>query len=287
MYTVKQVSLLTGVTEATLRAWERRYQVVEPTRSPGGYRLYDDAQLALLREMASLVHDGVPASRAAAALRNRSTNSATPSAGAPPDNDELVEAAAALDPIRLRRVIVDAFDSAPFEKVAEEWMPAQLRRIGEAWESGRLSVAQEHFASSALLRAIAVVYSSAPEPNAAQPVLVGLPPGARHDLMLFCFATCLRRLGSAVVYLGADVPVESWLAAAIDSRPRAAVLGVTAPSEVPQAQSIIDKLAHVVPPITVWVGGSLREQLQGAKPLPDQVAQAAALLHRSLVAGGS
>ena len=62
MYTVKQVAALTGVAEATLRVWERRYAVVSPSRTPGGYRLYDDSQVEALREMASLVDGGVPAS---------------------------------------------------------------------------------------------------------------------------------------------------------------------------------------------------------------------------------
>lgn len=285
MYTVKQVSSLTGVTDATLRAWERRYGVVEPSRSPGGYRLYDDAQLALLREMAQMVHAGVPASRAAAALRSRTDELDVPGTTSVPDTAELIEAARALNPQHLRQVLDNAFASGTFEQVAEDWLPRQLLSVGEAWESGRLTVAQEHFASAGLMRAIAEVFNAAPEPNPAQPVIVGLPPGARHDLMLFAFATCLRRLGSGVVYLGTDVPVESWLRAAAESLPRAAVLGVTAAREVPAAKAIVEGLNAVAPPLTVWVGGSQRLQVPGAHPLPDEVARAAATLHRSLLAG--
>lgn len=284
MYTVKQVASLTGVTEATLRAWERRYSVVEPARSSGGYRLYDDAQLTLLREMASMVKGGVPASRAAAALRAQPPRAGV-ERGSLPGDDELVAAAEALDPVRLRRVIDQAFGSAGFEDLAEGWLPTQLRIIGDAWESGRLDVSQEHFASAGLMRAISGIYSSAAEPNPAQTVLVGLPPGARHDLMLFSFAACLKRLGSAVVYLGTDVPIGSWLAAAAQGRPRAAVLGVTNPNEVPQAQEIVDRLGEVVPPLAVWVGGSSREGVRDAEFLPDEVAHAAAVVHRALVTG--
>ncbi|TRY18188.1 MerR family transcriptional regulator [Tessaracoccus rhinocerotis] len=284
VYTVKQVATLTGVTEPTLRAWERRYGVVEPARSSGGYRLYDETQVALLREMAALVSNGVPASHAAAALRSRP---AAAEQGPPtqPSGDSLVEAAEALDPVKLHRVIDQAFGSAPFEQVAEHWLPEQLLRIGEAWEHGRLDVSQEHFASASLMGAIAGVFSAAPEPNPASSVLVGLPPGARHDLMLFAFAACLKRTGTAVVYLGTDVPEGSWLAAASEARPRAAVLGVTAPEEVPRAQAIIDGLKGVTPPLSVWVGGSQRHAVTGAEQLPDEVARAAALLHRSLLAG--
>ena len=64
-YTVKQVAALTGVLETTLRVWERRYKVVEPSRSSSGYRQYDDEQVSVLRAMVALVSSGVPASTAA------------------------------------------------------------------------------------------------------------------------------------------------------------------------------------------------------------------------------
>ena len=48
MYTIKQAARLTGVSEASLRAWERRYGVVVPVRNESGYRLFDEAALAAI-----------------------------------------------------------------------------------------------------------------------------------------------------------------------------------------------------------------------------------------------
>lgn len=283
MYTVKQVASLTGASEATLRAWERRYGVVAPSRSSSGYRLYDDAQVAVLREMASLVHAGVPASRAAGVLREEHRR---PGPEDVPAGD-LIAAATSLDPIGLLTTLEQAFGSAPFEQLAGSWLPTQVQRLGDAWERGELGVAQEHFASAGLMRAIAGVYTSAQEPDPARPILVGLPPRAHHHIMLFAFAACLRRLGCAVVYLGQDVPIESWVQAATLARPRAVVLGVSMADDVEQAQATIDGLARVVPPVTVWAGGRRRHDVRGATALPDDVADAAAILHRSLLAGSS
>ena len=108
MYTVKQVATLTGVAEATLRVWERRYAVVSPSRTPGGYRLYDDNQVEALREMASLVEAGVPASRAADTVRGlpgsgvlgapTTAGDADAPSAERPGADELVSAAASLEP---------------------------------------------------------------------------------------------------------------------------------------------------------------------------------------------
>lgn len=58
MYTIKQASRLTGVSEASLRAWERRYGVVVPHRNDSGYRLYDEEALAAVSTMRRLVDDG-------------------------------------------------------------------------------------------------------------------------------------------------------------------------------------------------------------------------------------
>ena len=64
MYTIKEAAARTGLSVPVLRAWERRYGVVSPTRTPGGYRLYDEAALARLRSMRRLIDDGWSASAA-------------------------------------------------------------------------------------------------------------------------------------------------------------------------------------------------------------------------------
>ena len=306
MYTIKQVSTLTGVGEARLRAWERRYRVVEPVRSAGGYRLYDEDQVNALREMATLVTNGVPASVAARVLTAAPGGSTGGAAGSKTAASEsliapgtavsesvaeaayqpdLVAAASSLDPQLLWSVIDRGLGQAPFEQVVEQWLLPQLVLLGRAWETGRISVAQEHFASAGLMRAVSSVYDASPRSSSGAVVLVGLPPGARHELALFCFATCLRRLGGAVVYLGADIPEDAWRDAVQRRRARAAVVGVTADREVPAAQAVVDRLATVVPPLSVWVGGSHRDAVRGGRLLPDSVVEAARILHRSLAAG--
>src|SRR3954452_4907071 len=68
MYTIKQAATRTGVPVSLLRAWERRYGIVDPRRTPSGYRLYDDASIDRLRSMRTLVDSGWTPSAAAAAI---------------------------------------------------------------------------------------------------------------------------------------------------------------------------------------------------------------------------
>ncbi len=88
-----------------------------------------------------------------------------------------------------------------------------------------------------------------------------------------------------MVYLGADVPAGEWVQAAVSLRARAAVIGVSSPGAVVEAQAVVDRLGAVAPPLSVWVGGSRRAEVTGAHPLPDAVGAAAALLHLSLTSG--
>ena len=95
---------------------------------------------------------------------------------------ELVKAAASLDPKRMRSLIEDAIAAVPFGTLVDTWLPESLHRLGEAWETGELTVAQEHFASAALMRAIGAVFEAAPPPSIPGTVAVGLPPGAHHEV---------------------------------------------------------------------------------------------------------
>ncbi len=286
MYAVKQVAALTGVSEATLRVWERRYKIVEPARSPGGYRLYDDDQVATLRAMAALVNKGVPASLAATSILGSETHPRADGVGVDATSFDLVSAAAALDPGLVHTVLTEAFASMTFDDVVDCWLPSQLQRLGEAWHTDRLTAAQEHFASAAVSRHLATHFEETP-PRGGAPVLVGLPQGGRHELMLLAFAVCLRRAGVNTIYLGADVPLEDWTTAATEAGARAAVLGVHLEEDVAPAQSVVDQLTALQPPVTVRVGGRNRRRITGARELDDRVSQAAAAMARDLRAGAA
>lgn len=279
--TVKQVAAAVGVAEGTLRVWERRYKVVRPERGPNGYRRYDAGDLARLREMAALVDAGVPASHAA-----ESVLAVPPEVSAVPgeiDHADLVRAAASLDPAALRSVVDAGFATGPFEDVVEQWFIPQLARLGEAWERGVLTVAQEHFASAGLMRALAAVFERARAEDG--PVLVGLPAGSRHELALLAFAACLRRRGVDVVYLGADIPAREWLAPSWSRVPRAAVLGVHDPAAASSSQQVVDALTAVRPRLPVLVGGRSAALVRGVERLPESVTEAAAVVQRGLMTG--
>lgn len=228
MYTIRTAARVTGVSEATLRAWERRYEVIRPQRTEAGYRLYDDAAIDTVRAMRDLVARGVAPSQAAAQLRV-GRGPGFDAGFEPQDVAGFVAAARDLDAVALARSLDDAFSRASFERVADGWLMPALAALGTAWAEGNLSVAGEHLAAQCVMRRLGMAYEAAGERPAADAVLIGLPPGARHELGALAFAVAARRVGLSTAYLGADVPENDWLTAAERLRrtpQRAVVLAV-------------------------------------------------------------
>lgn len=296
-YTVKQVSTLTGISPDRLRAWERRYDVVRPARSESRYRLYDDEDVARLRMMARLVASGAPASLAADEVRTAFANAVQPqgpetSASAAtstfPPVDALVEPAASLDRATIDHVLDRAFAAGSFESVTEHWLLPALAALGDAWSEGRIDVAGEHFASSAARRRLSRAFDAAGTALGGPVVLVGLPPGSQHELGALAFATCLRRLGADLRWLGADVPLDSWVRAARTLAPAAVVLTVATAQDANPAAAVNRALQADQPHLRVFVGGrgvttgAGDAAVTGATRLPHPVVAAAQLVAEQL-----
>ncbi len=164
MHTVKRAAELTGVAPDTLRAWERRYGVVEPQRSEGGYRLYDDQALRRLAAMKALVDAGWSTAQAARRVLDdvASDDGATvPLARTVGDVDSLARVGRDLDGVALEAALDDGFAAGSFEQVADGWLMPALYRLGSAWRTGEVGVAGEHFVSAAVQRRLAALFDAA------------------------------------------------------------------------------------------------------------------------------
>jgi MerR family transcriptional regulator, light-induced transcriptional regulator len=270
MYTIKQAAARTGIPIALLRAWQTRYGIVEPRRSPSGYRLYDDEAIDRLRSMRALVDSGWAPSAAATAIlageapaptvepapATRPTAPGAGSDGAAARIEAFVAAAIALDSVRLERVLDEMFARGSFEGVTTDEVLPALQAIGDAWAEGRLGVGGEHAASHAVLRRLAGAYQAAGRPSDADgAILVGLPPGSRHELGALAFAVAARRAGLPVLYLGPDLPAADWVATAADTRARAAVIGSPTRADAGPAAEVARALAAEDAGLSIAFGG--------------------------------
>ena len=276
MYTIKQASRLTGVSEASLRAWERRYGVVVPHRNDSGYRLYDEEALAAVSTMRRLVHDGWSPAVAADAVREGTVPAALEEVvGRETSDDDLhqpnavtymqrfLSSAARMDTAGIEESLDGGFALGSFEHVVDSWLFPTLEALGEGWARGEIDVAGEHAASHAVHRRLSAAFDAAGSRSRGPAVVVGLPSGSQHDLGALAFATATRRRGMDVLYLGANVPVSSWEAAVRSRDARAAVLSVVTPEDRPAAVAVAERLLGQASVPLVCAGGASAAFLAG------------------------
>jgi DNA-binding transcriptional MerR regulator len=272
---IGELSRRTGVGVDTLRAWERRYGLLRPQRSPGGFRLYGTGEVERVRAMKALIDSGVSAAEAArlAAAEDRPPAAPRERDGEVGDQAERLGAALErFDEVDANAILDDALARFTTDAVVSRIVLPLLEKIGERWEDGRISVAQEHFAAGVLrgrMLAVGRNWGAGRGPRA----LLACPPTEQHDLGLIAFGLVLRERGWRITFLGSDTPIETIIDAAAALRPTAVVLAAVTPEAFEDVAEGIGALARTTP---VLLGGEgadagLAERL-GARALdPDPV----------------
>ena len=215
---IGELSRRTGVRAETIRAWERRYGLIEPARSAGGFRLYSPADEERLHAMRALIAEGVAAAEAATQARSGG-GAAVPSVRSPDaEADRLRAALEAYDEEAANAVLDRALSAFSLDVFTGAVVLPAMAEIGNRWAGGEASVAQEHFATSVVrgrLLAISRGWGSGRGPLA----LLACPPGEQHDIGLIAFGLSLRNRGWRIVYLGQDTPLDTLAETVAAARP--------------------------------------------------------------------
>ena len=225
---IGELSRRVGVAPALLRAWQSRYGILAPARSPGGFRLYDADDERRVRAMLANLDKGYPASEAARlALAGE-----MPADGENRSSDlglgvrDLRESLDDYDDARANRALDRLFATFSTETVLADVVLPYLRDLGDRWERGEASIAQEHFASNMVrgrLLGLARGWGQGAGPRA----VLACAPGELHDLGLVVFGIALRARGWRVTFLGADTPIETLTDVAGTLRPSVVVVTAT------------------------------------------------------------
>jgi methanogenic corrinoid protein MtbC1 len=147
-----------------------------------------------------------------------------------------------------------------------------------------MDVAAEHAASAAVMRRLSAAFDAAALAAQGPAVVVGLPPGVRHELGALAFATALRRRGVGVVYLGPDVPIGSWVHAVQASGAAAAVIGAVMPADAAAAANVVAALRTADGSLRIAVGGTAAALVaaENVTVLPESIAESARVAERLL-----
>lgn len=240
-YNLKVIVRETGIKPDTLRAWERRYDLLAPARTAGGHRLYSQRDLETIRWLMARQEEGLSIGNAVqlwhdmeAAGRDPLQQTAAPSptagltAGMVDDlatmREAWLQACMALDTAGAEKQLALALARYAPEQVCLEIIQRGLAQIGEWWYENRATVQQEHFATALAQRQVNALLAAAPPPFRPHLIHLACPPQEQHTFPLLLLALLLRNRGWPVAYFGANVPITQLEGTIAVSRPSLVVL---------------------------------------------------------------
>ncbi|MDQ6729311.1 MAG: MerR family transcriptional regulator [Actinomycetota bacterium] len=263
------------VTPDLLRAWERRYGLLQPVRSSGGFRLYSEDDAERVARMRRALDDGLSAAEAARAALDRGL----PSTGLLEDGaGRLLAAIERYDEAEAHAVLDAGLAACGLELVLRDVIFPTLTQVGLRWEQGTLEIGHEHFASQ-LIRGRLLSLARLWNRGAGPLGLLACGPGEKHDISLIAFGLLLSSHGWRILFLGADTPIATIIQTAQTTRPELAVLVSFNPAPLPIQVTALHRLAKIASLVLAGPGASdpLCAQLGARRLNGDLIAAAKAI----------
>ncbi|MGM0921677.1 MAG: MerR family transcriptional regulator [Bacillota bacterium] len=264
-YNIKAVSKMLGIQPGTLRAWERRYNMIAPIRNDSGHRLYTEEHIRILKWLITKVNKGFTISQAVNLLDNSDLSSEEPIAVSTssdsPDHaldltEELLFALLSFDENQAHELLNKAFSLFSIDKVLIDILGTLLVKIGDMWENGKITSAHEHFASSFLRSRIGIILHTLPVNGLLPKVVSVCGPGEWHELGLLIFTLYLRRKGFEVIYLGTSIADGDIDIVLEEVNPKFLFYSCTLQENVVKTVETVEGLSQKYRNLIIGLGGS-------------------------------
>lgn len=211
-YSIKDLEHFSGIKAHTIRIWEKRYGLLDPTRTDTNIRLYSDDDVRRILNVAMLVRNGYKISKVASfsgskiqseVVRiNQHFNDAGKSV------DQLLYQAVNLDSSGFEHILDELISKNGFCKTIEHVIFPFLERIGILWQAGSIFTAHEHFVSNLIRNRLICETGKLGNGAPGRSVLFFLREGERHELGLLYFNYLAIQAGLQCVYLGQSLPFD-------------------------------------------------------------------------------
>lgn len=210
-YPIRTVSMMTGVNVITLRAWEKRYGLITPQRKESGHRLYSQEDIDLINKVVGLLDRGMRIGQVRAYLESRDEE-----ADGQDDHgdiwhrflDGMLAAIIRFDDEALDIVYSEALTYYDIGTVTRKLLRPLMVELGQRWESGYGSIAEEHFFGVYLRNKLGARFHHRVRHASGKKVLLACLPGERHETGLLMLALALNESGFRPIVLGSDLPLE-------------------------------------------------------------------------------
>lgn len=268
-YNIKAISNLVGIQPGTLRAWERRYQILNPVRNDSGHRLYTEEDLKKLKWLAEKVENGFTISQAVSILENEvghiDTEEEEEVESPRKIRDQLLKLLLAFEEGKSQDLINQAFSLYSVEKVVIEILGSLLVTIGDMWENHKITSAHEHYATQILKNRISMIFYSLPSNGLLPKAIAVCGPEETHEVGLLIFTLFLRRKGFEVIYLGTSIDDNDIETIVEEVNPTFYFMSCTMLHNAPKTVEIARGLAEKFPFLQIGLGGYAFDQMTAAE----------------------
>jgi MerR family transcriptional regulator, light-induced transcriptional regulator len=276
-FPIKVVSQMTGLSVHVIRAWEKRYHVVEPDRTDTNRRLYSEEEiekLRLLNEASHLGHNiGSLANLSLTELKNilsREKNKTSENKYEPKSINQVelvdeilsesIETIRVYDSKKLESILLNASAKLTQPVLIEDVVIPLVYKIGDMWHNGEIRVANEHLASS-VIRSFLFNLLESYSVNDSAPVLVSATPrGQEHELGALIAGVVAASAGWKVIYLGSNLPSEEIGSVVSYLNAKVVALSLVYPSDDQTLIKELRKLKQILPVgVSIIAGGRATE----------------------------
>jgi DNA-binding transcriptional MerR regulator/methylmalonyl-CoA mutase cobalamin-binding subunit len=269
-YNIKAICKILGVQPGTLRAWERRYNIVEPIRNHSGHRLYTDEHVAVLRWLLEKVNKGFTIGQAVSLLDKGSINLDLQMEPFHANKLEefahqLKESILTFQELKANQVLDEAFSLFTIEKVVITIIGPVLVDIGYMWEKDEITVAHEHYATQYLRTRIGMIINGLQINPLSPKVIAVCGPNERHELGLLIFTMYLRRRGYEVIYLGTGIPTKDLKAVVKEVGPKYLFISCAMTQNVNETIAVVLEMQETNEDLTIGLGGNAFKSLSKKK----------------------
>ncbi len=211
-YSISDIEALIGIKAHTIRAWETRYNLVPPKRTPTNIRYYDGEDLKMLLNIVALNENGYKISRISK-LNKQQMLDLVVQLNSNWDNEavqvlNLSKATLQYNEKAFSAILSGCIKAMGLVKTMDIVLFPFMKRIGMLWQTGAIDPSQEHFAANLIRDRIIVEIDKVKKPSIENPLrfVLFLPEGEMHETGLLFARYLLKSCGHDTLYLGSEVP---------------------------------------------------------------------------------
>jgi len=273
-YSIKDLEKITGIKAHTIRIWEKRYGIVEPSRTQTNIRFYSDEDLRHLMNVAILNKYGYKISNIQSMSPTEINQCVVDLTHQDLDNDHqvdnLVMAMIEIDEQRFDKIISSSIIKQGFDYTFENLLYKFLEKIGILWQVGAVNPAQEHFIAQLIRQKLILAIDGQQEyRNDFKTFVLFLPENEYHEVALLYLHYLIRKAGHKVIYLGQNVPLLNLKDVLEIHKVDYLLTSIASVLPVEMISEILNELGQLYGDKKILIGGNCMNNF--ALPLPGNI----------------